>query len=75
MQTLDPPLVGALATLCAAVLMVYAGVGNRLLSWRADAVRRRPRKPTPPRQELEAMIPGGRRSGAGRPIGGGTRCS
>jgi hypothetical protein len=34
MQTLDPPLVSALAALTAAVLMVYAGVGKRLLSWR-----------------------------------------
>jgi hypothetical protein len=46
MQTLDPPLVSALAALCVAVLMVLAGVGKGLLSWRPDAVRRRqPRKP------------------------------
>jgi hypothetical protein len=46
MQTLDPPLVSALAALCAAVLMVFACVGKGLLSWRPDAVRRRqPRKP------------------------------
>jgi hypothetical protein len=47
MQTLDPPLVSALAALCAAVLMVYAGIGKGHLSWRPDAVRRRqqPRKP------------------------------
>ena len=46
MQTLDPPLVSALAALCAGVLMVYAGVGKGLLSWRPDTVRRRrPRKP------------------------------
>ena len=47
MQTLDPPLVSALAALCAAVLMVFAGVGKGLLSWLPDAVRRRrqPRKP------------------------------
>jgi hypothetical protein len=46
MQTLDPPLVSALAALCAAVLMVLAGVGKGLLSWRPYAVRRRrqPRK-------------------------------
>ena len=36
MQTLDPPLVRALAALCAAVLMVYAGVGPS----RREAVRR-----------------------------------
>ena len=60
MQTLDPPLVSALAALCAAVLMVYAGVGKGLLSWRPDAVRRRRRaKAAPPRQE--SGIPGGRR--------------
>lgn len=41
MQTLDPPLVSALAALCAAVLMLHAGVGKGLLSWRPDAVRRR----------------------------------
>ena len=35
MQTLDPLLVSALAALSAAVLMVYAGVGKRLFSWRA----------------------------------------
>jgi hypothetical protein len=34
MQTLDPPLVSALVALGAAVLMVQAGVGKRLLSWR-----------------------------------------
>jgi hypothetical protein len=47
MQTLDPPFVSALAALCAAVLMVYAGVGKGLLSWRPEAVRkqRQPRKP------------------------------
>jgi hypothetical protein len=33
MQTLDPPLVSALAALSAAVLMVHAGIGKRLLSW------------------------------------------
>jgi hypothetical protein len=49
MQTLDPPLVSALASLCAAVLMVFAGVGKGLLSWRPDAVRRR-RQPRKPRQ-------------------------
>ena len=32
MQTLDPPLVSALAALCAAALMVFAGVGRGLLS-------------------------------------------
>jgi hypothetical protein len=46
MQTLDPPLVSALAALSAAVLMVHAGIGKRLLSWRPEAARRRqPRKP------------------------------
>ena len=48
MQTLDPPLVSALAALCAAVLIVYAGVGKGLLSWRLNASaggrRGRPRR-------------------------------
>ena len=57
MQTLDPSLVSALA-LSAAVLMVHAGVGKRLLSWRTDAARRRPRR----RRRLgRGRIPGGRR--------------
>ena len=43
MQTLDPPLVNTLAALSAAVLMVYAGVGRRLLSWLPRTVRRRQR--------------------------------
>ena len=59
MQTLAPPFVSALAPLCAAVLMVYAGVGKGLLSWRPDAVRKqRPRKP---RRHGRSWIPGGRR--------------
>jgi hypothetical protein len=44
MQTLDPPLVNALAALSAAVLMVHAGVAKRLLSWRPEVARRRPRR-------------------------------
>jgi hypothetical protein len=41
MQTLDPVLVSSLSALYAAVLMVHAGVGKRLLSWRPQTVRRR----------------------------------
>jgi hypothetical protein len=59
MQTLDPSLVSALAGLSAAVLMVYAGVGKRLLSWRPEAVRRR--QPRKPRRHGRSWIPGGRR--------------
>jgi hypothetical protein len=46
MQT-DPSLLSALAALCAATHMVYAGAGKGLLSWRPDAIRRtrQPRKP------------------------------
>ena len=59
MQTLDPLLVNALAALSAAVLMVYAGIGKSLLSWRPeDDRRRRPRKP---RRHRWSWIPGGRR--------------
>lgn len=59
MQTLDPPLLSALAALSAAVLMVYAGFGKHLLSWRPAPVRtRRPRKP---RRHGRSWIPGGRR--------------
>jgi hypothetical protein len=59
MQTLDPPLVNALTALSAAVLMVYAGVGKRVLSWRPEAVRRgQPRKP---RGHGRSWDPGGRR--------------
>jgi hypothetical protein len=58
MQTLDPPLVSALAALGAAVLMVYAGVGKGFLSWRPDAVRKAAAaKPAPPRQELDLGRP------------------
>jgi hypothetical protein len=40
------PTVVALAFACASVLMVYAGVAKRQLSWRPDAVLKpRPRKP------------------------------
>ena len=56
MQTLDPSLVSALA-LSAAVLMVHAGVAKRLLSWRPEAARRRPRRRRPGR----SWIRGGRR--------------
>ena len=59
MQTLDPSLVSALAALSAAVLMVYAGVGKRLLSWRPETVRRR--QPRKPRRRGRSWIPGGRR--------------
>jgi hypothetical protein len=59
MQTLDPPLVSALTSLSAAVLMVYAGVGKHLLSWRLEAVRRR--QPRKPRRYGRSWIPGGRR--------------
>ena len=59
MQTLDPPLVSALAALSAAVLMVYAGVGKRLLSWRPEGVRRR--QPRKPRRHGRSWISGGRR--------------
>lgn len=59
MQTLDPALVSGLSALCAAVLMVQAGVGKRLLSWRPQAVRRRwPRRPRPCGK---GGFPGGRR--------------
>jgi hypothetical protein len=57
MQTLDPSLVSALA-LSAAVLMVQAGLGKRLLSWRPEAARRRPRRR---RRSDKSWIPGGRR--------------
>jgi hypothetical protein len=56
MQTLDPLLVSALAALSAAVLMVHAGVGKRLLSWRPEAVRRR--QPRKPRRHGRSWIPG-----------------
>ena len=59
MQTLDPPLVSALAALCAAVLMVFGGVRQRLLTWRPDADRRR--RPRKPRCRGRSWIPGGRR--------------
>ena len=59
MQTLDLPLMSALAALCAAVLMVYAGVGKRLLSWRPKADRRR--RPRRRRRLGRSWIQGGRR--------------
>ena len=59
MQPLDPPLVSALAALGAAVLMVHAGVGKRLLSWRPEAVRRQQLRK--PRRRGRSWIPGGRR--------------
>jgi hypothetical protein len=59
MQTPDPALMSALAALSAAVLMVHAGVGKRLLTWRPHAApRRQPRKP--PRNDRSGF-PGGRR--------------
>ena len=39
MQTLFPPLTSELAALAAVILMVHAGVGKRLLSWRPAAKR------------------------------------
>jgi hypothetical protein len=45
MQTLYPPLTSVLASLAAVLLMVYAGRGTRLLSWRPAAKRvPRPRR-------------------------------
>ena len=56
MQTLDPSLVSGLSALCAAVLMIHAGVGKRLLSGRPQAVRRRqPPRPRP----YSSQFPGG----------------
>ena len=52
MQTLDPTLVSAILALSAAVLMVHAGVGKRLLSWRPEAVRRR----QPPLMAAAAVV-------------------
>ena len=73
MQTLDPPLVSALAALSAAVLMVYAGVGKRLLSWRPEAVRRRqPRKPRRHGRSWDPGRPALRRRPPGRRS---TRCN
>ena len=44
MQTLDPTLMSTVAALCAAVLMVHAGIGKRMLTWRPERVRKlRPR--------------------------------
>ena len=59
MQTLDPTLVSAITALSAAVLMVHAGVGKRLLSWRPKTVRRPPRRK--PCRHGRSWIPGGRR--------------
>ena len=57
MQTLDPTLVSAITALSAAVLMVHAGVGKRLVSWRRGAVPRwQPRKPC---CHWRSWIPGG----------------
>jgi len=59
LQTLDPVLLNALTALSAAVLMVCAGIGKRLLSWRPEAVRtRHPRKP---RRHGGSSTGGGRR--------------
>jgi hypothetical protein len=41
LQTLDPLLANSLAAVWAGVLMVQAGLGKRLLSWRPEPVRRR----------------------------------
>lgn len=59
MQTLDPVLVSTLSAVSAAVLMVHAGVGKRLLSWRPEAARRR--QPRKPRRHGRSRFPGGRR--------------
>ncbi len=46
MQTLYPPLMSALASLAAVLLMVHAGVGKRQMSWRPARMRvPRPRRP------------------------------
>ena len=59
MQTTDPSLVSAIAALSAAVLMVHAGVGKRLLSWRREAVwRQQPRRR---RRQGRSWVSGGRR--------------
>ena len=39
MQPLDPTLMSTVAALCAAVLMVHAGIGKRMLSWRRGTAR------------------------------------
>jgi hypothetical protein len=59
MQTLNPALLSGLTALSAAVLMVHAGVGKRLLRWRPDAARRR--QPRKPRRRGRSGFPGGRR--------------
>jgi hypothetical protein len=59
MQTLDPVLVSSLSALYAAVLMVHAGLGKRLLSWRPQTVRRRWARR--PRGYGRNGLPGGRR--------------
>lgn len=60
MQALDPALVSGLPALCAAVLMVHAGVGKRLLSWRQPEAARR-RQPRRPPRNARSGFPGGRR--------------
>jgi hypothetical protein len=59
MQTLDTTLVSTFTALSAAVLMVHAGVGKRLLSWRREPVRWRQRRK--PCRHRRSWIPGGRR--------------
>ena len=63
MQTLDPSLVSTVVALSAAVLMVHAGVGKRLLSWRREPVRRRQRRR--PRRHGRGWIPA---AGAEAPV-------
>lgn len=48
MQTIDP-FVAVVVALCAALLMVQAGVGKRRLSWRTEPVSR-PRRHSPRRR-------------------------
>lgn len=43
MDTPDP-LIATVAAACAAVLMVHAGIGKRMLAWRVPAERRRHRR-------------------------------
>ena len=51
MQSIDP-FTGAVVALCAALLMVQAGVGKRRLSWRTEPVSRPRRRSHRRRSEL-----------------------
>jgi hypothetical protein len=44
MQTIDPALATALAAMCAAALMVQAGVAKRRLAWRPRRPNRQRRR-------------------------------